>query len=124
MPNKRESAVERLLRFNESSSVFLIASSGVMALSFRAGSHADIPMVIPAARSVIRRISGWYPNTVARLPSTSRTSVSSKAINPLLPTMPSKVPAIIGTAHKTAASCKRQIRICFGVAPILDNMPN
>ena len=41
-----------------------------------------------------------------------------------LSTIPIILPDSIGSAQSTAASCIRQIRICTGVAPMLDNIPN
>ncbi len=123
-PNIRESNGELHFLLGSSSRVFLIASSGVITLSFLAGIHADIPMVIAVINSVNKRISGWYPNTDARLPSISCANISNRARSPILPAMPSSVPRRIGAAHRYAASCKRQVRICLGVAPMLDKIPN
>ena len=45
-------------------------------------------------------------------------------ITPKLRAIPSSQPARIGTRLSTAASCIRQNRICPGVAPILEKIPN
>lgn len=58
MPNMSLSIWELLLRFSCNSPVFLIASSGVILLSFPAGSHAEIQIVIIVTRNVRPKTRG------------------------------------------------------------------
>ena len=124
-PNKRERTGEFLLRLSWNSPVFLMASNGANLLNVRAGSHAEIHMVIIVTNSVRARTSGWYPNTASCLPAT-RLPNSAFIIckSPILIATPNRFPSMIGMVQSTAASCSRHVRICFGVAPMLEKMPN
>ena len=124
-PNRRLRMGEDFLRLSCSSPVFLMASRGVSLLSFRAGSQAESHMVATATSRVAARIRGWYPGLDSCRPWTaSLNSTLVRSISPIPPATPRRLPKNRGRAHKEAASCSRQVRICFGVAPMLEKMPN
>ena len=124
-PSKRGRSPVLFLRLSCSSPVFFIASRGVSLLSLMAGSHAEIHIVPAVAAKVIPSTSGWYPKTDLCLSGATFSSMAFvSCTTPILAPIPSRFPAITGTALRAAASCKRQARICLGVAPILEKMPN
>ena len=92
--------------------------------SFLAGSQAEIHTVITVTRSVSAKTRGWYPKDAGCLPSTFRANKLDSSRIPALAAIPTRSPARTGAAQRAAASCKRQERICLGVAPTLEKMPN
>ena len=124
IPNRLPRILWRLFFFSCSPVGSRSAWRGVILESFRAGAQAEQSTVSTADMAVTSSTAGWYWKTASCLPGKSAANLLTASRIPAQPAVPSRIPASTGSAQRAAASCTRHSRICPGVAPMLEKMPN